>query len=197
MPGSPLHRGPKARPPEADDQPPRGPRTAASKCARDLIATRRVSVRRKGSRVPVQYGLHFLIQDPRTATSVCAGCAFHSSRLASCGDLCAEDQILDLHHAALGLVRSLDHGHGALPFVGVFQLVAEVLRVAEINLGAGCLLRAASPAMAWYSAMRSRSITVTTTGPRASPPDAACRAQARQAAGPHRWRYRWQVRPAR
>jgi hypothetical protein len=31
-------------------------------------------------------------------------------------------------------VRALDHGNGALPLVRVFQLVAEVLRVAEIDL---------------------------------------------------------------
>jgi hypothetical protein len=51
------------------------------------------------------------------------------------GDPCPEDQVLQHHGALRRLVAALDHGDGALPLVGIFQLVAEILRIAEIDLG--------------------------------------------------------------
>ncbi len=68
-------------------------------------------------------------------TSTWAGRSFHSSSVAFCGDLRAEDQVLEDDGAFVGLVPALDHGDGGLAFVGVFELVAEVLRVAEVDLG--------------------------------------------------------------
>ncbi|OIQ66463.1 hypothetical protein GALL_519640 [mine drainage metagenome] len=52
------------------------------------------------------------------------------------GDLGAQHQILDLHHAAGSLVRALDDRNRRGAFIRVFQLVAEIFWVAEIDLGA-------------------------------------------------------------
>src|SRR5215475_1642327 len=47
----------------------------------------------------------------------------------------ALDQVLDLHLAASLLVRALDDHAGRVAAVSVFELVAHVLRIAEIELG--------------------------------------------------------------
>src|SRR5438132_10090784 len=48
----------------------------------------------------------------------------------------ALDQILDLHLAARLFVRTLDDDAGRVAAVGIFQLVAHVLWIAEVKLGA-------------------------------------------------------------
>ncbi len=52
------------------------------------------------------------------------------------GRLGALDQVLDLHLAARLLIRTLDDHARRIAPVGVFQLIAHVLRVAEIEFGA-------------------------------------------------------------
>src|ERR1700738_5580163 len=51
------------------------------------------------------------------------------------GGLGAVDQILDLHLAARLLVRTLNDHTRRIALVGLFELVAHVLRVAEIQFG--------------------------------------------------------------
>src|ERR1700738_1903778 len=46
------------------------------------------------------------------------------------------DQILDLNFAARFFVRALDDHAWAVPAVGIFELVAHVLGIAEIEFGA-------------------------------------------------------------
>src|SRR5207237_6240296 len=47
----------------------------------------------------------------------------------------ALDQVLDLHLAARPLVRTLDNDARRVAAVGIFELVAHVLGIAEIELG--------------------------------------------------------------
>mmetsp|Transcript_23828 Transcript_23828/g.43047 ORF Transcript_23828/g.43047 Transcript_23828/m.43047 type:complete len:207 (+) Transcript_23828:10102-10722(+) len=49
------------------------------------------------------------------------------------GDLGPKDQILDLDNAALFFLAALDDGDGAATLVGVFQLVAKVLGITQVD----------------------------------------------------------------
>ena len=105
---------------------------ADSRCSRAAFGQRHVTSWRAST-------LRTASTSSLSGTANCASACFLQvvvAVLAQARDLGAEDQVLDLHLALGLLVAALDDDAGRAALVGIFQLLAEIFRIAEIELGA-------------------------------------------------------------